>query len=207
MEMARAAGEIAGERRVHKIKGNTWTSPVIVAETPRDIHIRLYSNLYLGEVEYEVISKGEANSDQRYQQEQTIVHAQGKLVYGDPGHDLADEKPGSEWIDIESVKKRCPALKQEADVYRMFQAGGLTYGSSFRSIRELYSNGKEALSVLELPAECREGFGAFGLHPSLLDGALQTAAGLVAGADAEPFHLCLPFALGEVQIIRPSSKR
>jgi len=44
-------------------------------------------------------------------------------------------------------------------------------------------------------------FGHFILHPSMIDGALQTAAGLVGGLESATPHL--PFALDELDIVHP----
>ena len=43
--------------------------------------------------------------------------------------------------------------------------------------------------------------GQFILHPSMIDGALQTVAGLVGGLETATPHL--PFALDEVDIVHP----
>jgi hypothetical protein len=47
-------------------------------------------------------------------------------------------------------------------------------------------------------------FDQFILHPSMIDGALQTIAALAGGADSTTPHV--PFALDEVEIVRPLSQ-
>jgi hypothetical protein len=56
------------------------------------------------------------------------------------------------------------------------------------------------LAKLVAPEHLRLEFDRFILHPSLIDGALQSISALVG--DAEPGIRRLPFALDEVEIIR-----
>ncbi len=83
----------------------------------------------------------------------------------------------------------------------MFQLGGITYGPGFQSIKTLSYNEKEALSRIELPSELEERFSDYVLHPSLMDGALQTVMGLMVST-ANDNTLYLPFSMGEVEIIK-----
>ncbi|MEW6381385.1 MAG: polyketide synthase dehydratase domain-containing protein, partial [bacterium] len=195
LEMARAAGEISGERKVRGLRDIVWAQPVTVAASPQQVHISLYPQQQ-DRVEYEVSTTGEGN--------RRVVHSQGKLVYDGQGLETA----GAQLIDIEAIKARCHGLKSAQECYQAFQSGGLKYGPGFQTIRELFFNGKEALARLEVPQNLKGSIQEFGLHPSLMDGALQTVAGLMASqsegqekssADA----LYLPFALGEVEIISP----
>ncbi|MEW6381686.1 MAG: polyketide synthase dehydratase domain-containing protein, partial [bacterium] len=219
LEMARAAGEISGERRVRKLKDIVWAQPITVTASPQQVHISLYPQQQ-DRVEYEVSTMGEDN--------RRVVHSQGKLVYEEREenkkkkyqeeenrkskagitHKGFEAAPGADFIDIEAIKVRCQGLKSSQECYHAFQTGGIQYGPGFQTIRELFFNGKEALARLEVPRNLKGSIHAFGLHPSLMDGALQTVAGLMpdkaegqekSSADA----LYLPFALGEVEIISP----
>ena len=193
LEMARAAGEIAGERKVKKVKNIVWARPVTVEETPQKVHISLYPNQDV--VEYEVITNGGNN--------QRVVHARGKLVY----EDQADSRPETEVIDIEAIKTRCEDKMAGAECYQLFQTKGLAYGPSFQAVQMVAGNETEAISFLKLPINCTQGFHNFVLHPSLMDGALQTVLGLLDNSGANSGGLYLPFALGEVEILRPLPER
>ncbi len=57
------------------------------------------------------------------------------------------------------------------------------------------------LSKLKIPDLLKSDFGQFILHPSMIDGALQTAAGLVGGLESAVPHL--PFALDEIDLLHP----
>jgi hypothetical protein len=54
---------------------------------------------------------------------------------------------------------------------------------------------------LKIADHLKSDFGQFILHPSMIDGALQTAAGLVGSQESGIPHL--PFALDELDILHP----
>ncbi len=187
LEMARAAGEIAGTGTIHMIKNIIWAQPITVDEQPQDVHISLYPEE--NRVDYEVRVAGA--------DEQRVICSQGKLLYEPSDRAL----PASDRLDLEAVKTRCPQTISGSECYRSFAASGLHYGPGFQPIEELWYNDTEALCRLTLPAHLQRTFRDFGLHPTLLDGALQTIMGLMPSADQSgPF---LPFALGEVEIRQP----
>ncbi|MCP4701907.1 MAG: amino acid adenylation domain-containing protein, partial [Gammaproteobacteria bacterium] len=184
LEMARAAGESAGGQTVSKLSNIVWAKPITVSATPKSVHISLSQ---VGQqVEFEVTSL----DDQRQRQ----VHAQGKLTYG--------SQENSETVDIEAVQSRCSEIWSHAECYQLFQTAGLNYGPGFQTIQALYRNETEALSHLQLVT--LEGFNDFVLHPSLMDGALQTVAGLMDQSTTVSY---LPFALGEVELLRPLTSK
>lgn len=75
LEMARAAGELAGEKRIAKIKNVVWTRPLMVEEKEVNVHIR-FQPAQEG-VEFQVESAMETG--------QTTLHAQGEVIYGPEG--------------------------------------------------------------------------------------------------------------------------
>ena len=84
--------------------------------------------------------------------------------------------------------------------YDLFKKSGFNYGPAFQTIQELYISSSYALSKLKIADHLRDGFDQFILHPSLLDGALQTVAGLIGSVESNTPHL--PFAIDEIEIIR-----
>src|SRR6185503_3707859 len=73
---------------------------------------------------------------------------------------------------------------------------GLSHGSSFRTIHEVWQGPDEALSRLELPPAVVTDAGRYRLHPGLLDGALQTAAVLIQAGAGAGF---VPYSLGAIR--------
>ena len=191
IEMAHAAGEMAGEAKVNRIRNIVWARPILSSESLQHVKLSLYPTQ--DAVDYEVSTTGEDN--------RKVVHSQGKLLY--EGERGIQEEAEIGVIDIEGIKERCQDAKSGEECYRNLQSAGLSYGPRFQAIQELFSNGKEALSRLELPSGCIEGFDDFVQHPSLMDGALQTVIGLVGDEEAESDIPYVPFSLGEVEIVRP----
>jgi polyketide synthase PksN len=204
LEMARAAGNLARangkvKREVRKVKRIIWTRPITLEEDmeTQTVYIGLYPEADENMAVYEVSTTGKDGK--------RVVHGQGKLVYGNPNQSQA----AIERIDIEAVKKRCFLRKSGTACYQLAREVGLNYRASFKPLQELYFNetGTEAISYLELPGECRETFWEFELHPSLLDGALQTVIGLTASSGRQAGTPYLPFTMGEVEILKPLSEK
>ncbi|EPH43452.1 hypothetical protein STRAU_3486 [Streptomyces aurantiacus JA 4570] len=77
-----------------------------------------------------------------------------------------------------------------AGIYDLYDRVGMEYGPAHRSLTELTvgtdtAGRPQALAELRLPREA-EPTGAYGLHPSILDGALQATIGLGLGAHDGP---------------------
>ncbi|MGI6668749.1 MAG: SDR family NAD(P)-dependent oxidoreductase [Acetivibrionales bacterium] len=190
LEMARAAGELAGNRAVKKIKSVYWEAPFIIDEKiVREGINQVYISLYSGTdcVEYEIWSAGENGG--------RICHSLGELAFENGATGAEREALG-----IESIKSRCSSFRTGKECYELFEAAGIYYGSAFRCLKELYAGEGECLSRLELPPELVTGFDRYLLHPSLLDGALQTVIGLTAGKHERQGVPYVPFSMGELDI-------
>jgi len=187
IEMARAAGELAGERKVRAIRNIVWARP-IRADRPREAQIYLYPNDDKADYEICVVEDGER-----------AVCSQGRLFYETTGI----SEP--EAIDIDAVKKRCTHIKTKTELYPLFDSLGFGYGPGFQSLSLLSANGTEALAHLILPRHLEQTSEQFVLHPALMDGVLQTVVGLTQSGEPETRAAYLPFSLGEVEIIGPLS--
>ncbi|MEU9250574.1 type I polyketide synthase [Streptomyces sp. NPDC048270] len=77
--------------------------------------------------------------------------------------------------------------------YEGFAAQGVDYGPAFRGVADLRGQGRTACGVVRLPVG---GAGGFGVHPALLDAALQVMRAVVpASAEAQ-----LPFQFSDVRL-------
>jgi acyl transferase domain-containing protein/tryptophanase/acyl carrier protein len=188
LELARKAGEIAGGRRVQKIKNIIWISPITLQNSaPKEVFIELKA----GEagVRFEVFSH-EVNGGH-------TLHSQGTLQYSSRQETEAEP----EYIDLKAIRDRCERVAEGKDVYPRFQSFGLTLGASFQVLQEIYKNDRETLGVLELP-ECRQGdMDSMVLHPSLVDGSLQAGVAAQLGKNVE--EIFVPFSIGEVEVLHP----
>ncbi|MCP4133214.1 MAG: SDR family NAD(P)-dependent oxidoreductase, partial [bacterium] len=187
LEMARVAGEHAGLKTgVRRLKNIVWARPVTVDVSSPEVFISLYPGENL--VEFEVATRGN---------EQKLVHAQGEISV----EKNRESQQSPEFIDINAVKERCIESKSSDECYRLFRTAGLQYGPALQSIKELFCNNTEALSYLELPLMLKGDFKDFILHPSLMDGALQTVLGVMDGSGNLPGASFVPFALGDIEIL------
>ncbi|SDD51981.1 polyketide synthase PksJ/polyketide synthase PksN [Paenibacillus sp. CF095] len=194
IEMGRAAGELAAKRKIHKIKQIVWARPIIVEES---LNMEIVLTPLDNEIEFKVCT---------YEEEQQVIHAQGKLeVRSNSNRDTEQNvEESNETFDIESCLARCLDRIDHTDFYGSSASADVyQYGPTFRPIKALYYNESEAISRIELPVEREEDFDAFTLHPSLLEGCLQTIVGLLQGRDTSPF---MPFSIDEVEVIRPFPK-
>ena len=104
-------------------------------------------------------------------------------------------------MDLESLRHRCTREYSAEQCYQAFSSGGLDYGPGFRAIDTLFVGADLVLARLSLPASVSDT--RFGLHPSLMDAALQACIGLVAGPGephARQAGIALPFALDALEI-------
>ncbi len=72
-----------------------------------------------------------------------------------------------------------PADAQAHDlsgVYERFAEDGLTYGPAFQGLRQVWTHGDDVFAEIALPDDVAESAGAYGIHPALLDAALQSMA-------------------------------
>jgi NADPH:quinone reductase-like Zn-dependent oxidoreductase/3-oxoacyl-(acyl-carrier-protein) synthase/NADP-dependent 3-hydroxy acid dehydrogenase YdfG/acyl carrier protein len=112
---------------------------------------------------------------------------------------LRNAEPASEVTDLAKLRARCREVIEPADVYRRLEAGGLRFGKSFRVIEAAWRGAGESLALLRLPKEMHEEAGNYGMHPTLLDGCLQT---VMAARRGESSDLFLPIALDEFHLSR-----
>jgi polyketide synthase PksN len=187
LEMACISGNVASEQKVRKIRDVVWIHPLTFRTGPQALRTVLRP---AGEgVEYAISSFDDEG--------ETIVHSEGRLVFGSGEAKVSD---ADDRMPLEALKAQCERREEGAALYRQFGEYGLHYGPSFQTIQELYVNGSFALARLKITDRLRGDFSQFILHPSMIDGALQTAAGLAESlAPRTPY---LPFAVDEIEILR-----
>ncbi|MEV0186863.1 acyltransferase domain-containing protein, partial [Streptomyces sp. NPDC050625] len=116
-----------------------------------------------------------------------VQHAGGTLVVGDraePGFELTQWPPaGAEPVPVD-------------DFYAMLAEAGYAYGPVFQGLRAVWRQGDDVFAEVVLPSDAAAQAGRFGIHPALLDAALQTMA-LQALTDGE---IILPFSWSGVRL-------
>ncbi len=109
-------------------------------------------------------------------EEDFVPHATARLVKvagaGDGERDLVE--------DLTALKHRCNKVAPVAEFYTQLKEIGLAYGPRFQTVRELLVSDDQALALLKLDPPIKPFEGGFRLHPAILDGALQSAAAVLA---------------------------
>ncbi|MCG8337864.1 MAG: type I polyketide synthase, partial [Proteobacteria bacterium] len=188
LEMACFTGKLAGENQVRKIRDIVWMQPISFANGSQNVQITLKPNG--NGTAYEICSL-----DENYEK---IVHAEGNLFFRNSGNPSPESLNP---VEIDDLKAQCPESETSTYFYEMFKNSGFEYGPGFQTIRELYLHDTFALSRLSINGKLKEDFDQFILHPSLIDGALQTVAGLLG--KTEKGNAFVPFALDEIEILCP----
>ncbi|GAB3351052.1 SDR family NAD(P)-dependent oxidoreductase [Lysobacter tyrosinilyticus] len=185
VEMVRAAAALAlpGDRtRTLEFKDHAWIQPVVVDDAFA-LTVVLHDN---GEdedggrwLEYEIRSEGGGETP----------HARGTVR-------CSAEAIDCEPMDIAAVDEAIEGANRDRDaLYARFEALGLRYGSTMQGITDLRSDGDEVIARLRLPGAADP---RFGLHPAMMDSAMQCTIGLLAGLDGEGGAAVMPFAFDDM---------
>lgn len=122
------------------------------------------------------------------------LHARGRV------RRLLAPAPGP--LDLAAVRSGLSAVELDPDAfYASFAAVGLHYGPAFRVVTGARAGDGEVLSGYHLTV-APDGFEA---HPAILDGALQSAAALLAGSGEH--RMFLPAAIGAARVWRSPAPR
>ena len=192
LEMARAAVEKAGGVEKEgktgiRIRNVVWSRPVEAGIEPVKVNIGLIPKEG-GVIAYEVYSEGVEG--------ETVVHSQGIA-------EIVEVQEESK-IDIKGKQERkWERVLSPEECYDAFKTKGIEYGPGHRGIEALYVGEGEALARLKMPDVVLGNAVEYKLHPSMLDSAFQSVAGLMSGAGGG----ILPFALDEMEILRSCESR
>ena len=179
LEMARKAGELSRENnQVVKLEQVVWQAPIKLQESQTVfITVELAANNIIYRIR-------DATNNSEY--------GQGLLVYGE-----VEKLPPINLAELLGL----PLLLTQEQFYVACADVGFAYGQSMRTVQWLKSDGAKAFGYVRLndgqrQAPDRE---QYGLHPSLLDGALQLVMGLQLSQTGN-IALLVPFALNQAII-------
>ncbi|QNP67901.1 type I polyketide synthase [Streptomyces genisteinicus] len=195
LELAWTAAAETGATHVEEL---TLAEPLVLPE-PGDTasHIRL--QVTVGAAEADGRRPLSVHSRREDTQEEWTCHATGLLG----GDGSGDDGTGREFAEL----ARWPVSgTQPLDVdafYERYAAQGIGYGPAFRGVTELSHRPGSAFALVRLPEELDGS--AYGVHPALLDAAVQTLAAARdadAAAGAEPGQVLLPFEWSDAVLHR-----
>lgn len=100
-------------------------------------------------------------------------------------------------IDLAHLRARLCQEVLPDDIYRRLEQTGLYYGPAFRVIQSAWSGGGESLVHLLLPKERETEAHSYGMHPTLLDGCLQSVMAARGESDNDLF---LPISVDQFEL-------
>ncbi|MFI2474182.1 SDR family NAD(P)-dependent oxidoreductase [Nocardia xishanensis] len=190
LELALHAGDSLGYPRVEKLSMYT---PVTLP-TEGAIHLQLV----VGEPEkggrrkVAIYSRPEVK-DELPGSSQWSLHADGLLTAAAKNDDI--EGQGLElWPPVGAE----PGMDPET-AYRTLAALGYQYGPVFQGMKAVWKRGEDVFAEVALPETVADA-DKYGLHPALLDAAMQSAAAAAALLPSEAGAIRLPFAWERVEL-------
>lgn len=190
LELARLAGDIVNPTQpVIKLKGNVWFNALEVNYQQQNLAIEVRKQN--GHYEYAISSSHENKK---------LMHAQGYIEHG-------SRSSAIELLPITSIEQRCTQHMDHEEVYSLFKQLKFEYLDGYKPIRHIAFNNKEAIAEIQLPEKFQSNLDQFVLHPSLLEGGIQTVIGIIANPDQDRNTPYLPFSLKELEILAPLAKQ
>ncbi len=124
-----------------------------------------------------------------------------KQIYS-TGSAIFKDAPAAIRLNLAQLRAECDLGNLGADdCYAAFRQVGLHYGPAHRGLVNVLRGDKQAIAELRLPAPLLATQADYGLHPALLDAALQTCIGLLADANGALGKLALPYKLRELHML------
>ena len=198
LEMARAAVDLAApppaDTIVLELRNTVWAQPITVSDS-REVTTVLYpdesGDPQDGADQSEILDF-EICSDE-------TLHCQGQAVFA--------HRTESTKLDIARLKAQMTrGTVDVSGIYATFGKMGVSYGPSHRAISSVYLGEKQLLAHLRLPDAVASTLEDYRLHPSLLDGALQTPLALMGESVLQLGQALLPFALDTLRVISGCTK-
>ncbi|WP_395096871.1 SDR family NAD(P)-dependent oxidoreductase [Bacillus amyloliquefaciens] len=185
LEMAAYGAGLWGERPVVSLQSVWYMEPIVTGTDPRSVMIEFEAEKE--RISYVIKEKGADGA----------LFSQGEVICKEKG------------ASFEASAFQLPApfaqRTEPEDIYHSFSEAGIVQKDSFQVIREFSYTERKALAKLTLPSHLEADFKQYILHPSLMDGAVQTAMAHVLQFQKEP-ALIVPFSFGEIQLLEPLAK-
>ncbi|MGD8400169.1 MAG: SDR family NAD(P)-dependent oxidoreductase, partial [Bacillota bacterium] len=177
-------------RVVGRLAKVVWLRPLTVEADMKETRIIIKKEN--GVMRYEIQSGDTAHK---------VAHSKGEIY-----PETSNTGKSRDYLPLESIKARCNVI--EPDIfYESFAANGILYGAYFKGVTGVWASLDEALGFICLPKEFKEEFEHYTLHPTLMDGSLQTIAAVGYGGARKDTGRSLPFAVEEVEILHPLQEK
>lgn len=189
LELARAAiTDALGPPCAIRLENISWIRPMSVQDPGLNVAVELHAE---GDARFgfEIYSTGSsAEGGDR------VTHCRGQARITPDGETAVPPA-----IDIRALRSQCDVRHLDSQAcYTAYRAMGILHGPTYQGVVTIDEGDTQAIAYIELPACAAKSRGQLLLHPSLMDSALQMAAGLLV--DAEHPEFALPFALESLEI-------
>ena len=192
LEMARAAVELALGHDAFHLSDVVWARPVVVDGAAVDVHVGLSIDDEGDRIAVEIYGEAEDG--------EPVVHLHGEaLIEAWAGDAASGREPAR--IDLEAARAACAAGGVAVDdCYAELARRGIAGGPRMRGLTQVWAADGQVVARVAVPQEVRGGERAFGVHPSLLDAALQAGIALDAGAGTAS---AVPFTVSRATVHGP----
>ncbi|WP_110932793.1 SDR family NAD(P)-dependent oxidoreductase [Paenibacillus bouchesdurhonensis] len=189
LEAASFAARKSGVSNFNGLRNVTWLHPVDVAQED----VSMYLSFHVSPQGIQFAFHRALGADVKGE----------KLVQGEVHNvPIHEDEP---IVQLKELKRDAVRIEGER-CYEAFHTVGFRYGSSFQTVRELHYTDRHAVARLELPDVALEAASDYLLHPSLMDGALQTVIAFMHHKNPELQQSYVPFSLQNLNIYRPLTK-
>lgn len=115
----------------------------------------------------------------------------------------------AEDFKLTELRERCREQIAAEAHYQAMAAQGLDYGENFRAIRQVWRRQAEAFAELELDATATADVSDYGVHPILLDAALQVVAATIDPSEGQTYsnESYLPHGVGRARFYQSPGNR
>lgn len=155
LEIARQGAEFWKEEKVTVLRDIWYFNPIVVGASPQ-------------KVVYEFTEEGES-VHYEIRKDNSELYSRGEVFFN------RKERKSEKGIEFDLLTDGMKHSLTRTQIYQLFGQIGIFQKYSFQVINRYLYGEKAAFAKLELPSKRNEEFQKFYLHPSLLDGAIQTA--------------------------------
>jgi acyl transferase domain-containing protein/NADPH:quinone reductase-like Zn-dependent oxidoreductase/SAM-dependent methyltransferase/short-subunit dehydrogenase/acyl carrier protein len=191
VEIARAAAAMAlGSQSVSVEDVTIGEALVVPEEGYRTMQVAIAPGL-TGRSSFQVFSADDVDRPDGWR-----LHATGQISTNPPVATAFDQ----------AARERCKELRSADDHYQSLEQRSLSLGSAFKGVARIWRAEGEAVGELTMTEEVREHASEYGVHPALLDAALQTVNGALPSDPASPVHQAayLPIGIDRVHVHQPA---
>ena len=193
IEMAFAAMAIESGAQARVIRNLMWAAPIEVGQDGKQVYIELQQESDKETAKFDIFSMA---GDRR------VAHSNGRVSSAQIASTEKDYLAPAQF-HLEELIHGCPGTRHHQQVYEDFARGGFAYGPSLQVIETIHSAAEYSVSKLVLPGHLTKHFDQFVLHPSLMDGALQTIMGIGDETAKQEEDVYIPFVVEKLELLKP----